>query len=262
MDSRDKQLQQVIDLARETGEFIRSEAKMFDRSSVEQKQGFSDLVSYVDKTAEEKLVEGLSKILPEAGFIAEEGTGERKEGLNWIVDPLDGTTNFIHGLPVYGVSLALFDGEHLLQGVVYEINRDECFSAELGKGAFLNEEKIRVSDVLSLNSSLLATGFPYYEFEQLPQYTDILKHFMQSTHGLRRMGSAAVDLVYTACGRFEGFFEFNLNAWDIAAGALIVKEAGGTVTNFHGGDEFLFEREIVAAGSVHPELIKVISSYW
>ena len=241
-------IKEVVALSEKVAEFIRAEAQSFDLSKVEQKKGFSDLVSYVDQTAEKMIVEGLSNLLPEAGFIAEEGTGSPSDSLNWIIDPLDGTTNFIHGLPVYAISIALSDGEDLQLGLVHEINQNECFVAEKRKGAFLNGQKIKVSSANRLSASLLATGFPYYEFEGLPDYLRIIESFMQKTQGLRRMGSAAVDLVYTACGRFEGYFEYNLNAWDIAAGALIVKEAGGTVTNFSGGDSFLFEREIIAAG--------------
>ena len=145
---------------------------------------------------------------------------------------------------------------------MYEVNRDECFHAIKGEGAFLNHMPIRVSPVKTLERSLLATGFPYYDFEQMRQYLSILNELMQTTHGLRRMGSAAVDLAYTACGRFEGFFEYNLNAWDIAAGALIVQEAGGTVTDFRGGNDFLFGREIVAGNVIRPELLKTIQKYW
>ncbi len=262
MDLKNEILPRVISAAKSAGSFIREESGAFKREVVEEKKRFSDLVSYVDKTAEQQLVSELKGVLPNAGFIAEEGTGEQKDGLNWIIDPLDGTTNFIHGLPVYAVSLALFDGEEIILGVVYEVTRDECFYAVKDHGAWMNEQPIRVSEVESLKGSLLATGFPYYEFASMDSYLEILAKLMRSTHGLRRMGSAAVDLVYTACGRFEGFFEFNLNAWDIAAGALIVKEAGGTVTNFSGGEDFLFNREIIAAGPVHQELQRTIMKFW
>jgi myo-inositol-1(or 4)-monophosphatase len=254
--------QQTMGLGRLVGAYIREEAKSFNYHFVEEK-GLNDLVSYVDKTAEEQIVKGLKKILPEAGFITEEGTaGYSTEEYRWIVDPLDGTTNFTHGLPVFAVSIALIHLEELVVGVVYEINKDEMFSATLGKGALLNGKPIKVSSREKLSESLLATGFPYYNFEQMPAYLNILNEFMQSTHGLRRMGSAAVDLAYVACGRFEGFFEYNLNAWDVAAGSLIVKEAGGEVTDFNLGSNFLFDREIIAGGKVLIEMQSIISKYW
>lgn len=257
-----KLLQDVIVLVKETGEFIRQESRRFDESKIEYK-GKNDLVSYVDKEAEQRLVKGLSDILPGSGFIAEEGTSTRKSDIyNWIIDPLDGTTNFTHGIPVYAVSVALMKRGVLTMGVVYEINRDECFHAIKGEGAFLNHSPIKVSETNLLEKALLATGFPYYNFDQMQQYLTIINEFMQTTHGLRRMGSAAVDLAYTACGRFEGFFEYNLNAWDVAAGALIVQEAGGVVTDFKGGDDFLFGREIVAGNVTQANMLSTIQKYW
>ena len=254
--------QQTIALSREVGAYIREEAKVFNHHVVEEK-GLNDLVSYVDKTAEEKIVSGLREILPEAGYITEEGTaGYTEEEYRWVVDPLDGTTNFTHGLPVYAVSIALMHREELVVGVVYEINKDEMFWAAKGKGAWLNGEPIKVSQRAKLSESLLATGFPYYNFEQMTAYLKILNEFMQSTHGLRRMGSAAVELVYVSGGRFEGFFEYNLNAGDVAAGRLIVKEAGGEVADFSLGNNFLFGREIIAGGKVLKEMQQVIAKYW
>jgi len=249
-------------LVLEVGDFIRQESKNFSTSNIEHK-GFNDLVSYVDKSAEKQLVDGCTKILPQAGFIAEEGTSDKTgETYNWIIDPLDGTTNFTHGLPVYAISLALIQGDEIILGIVYEINRDECFYAIRGEKAFLNEKEISVSKAGHLKHSLLATGFPYYDFDQMNTYLQILNDFMQKTHGLRRMGSAAVDLAYVACGRFEGFFEYNLNAWDVAAGAFIVQQAGGTVTDFKGGNDYIFGREIMAACSIHEEMLEVIQNRW
>lgn len=255
-------VQDVILLVKETGDFIRQEAQNFDKSKIEYK-GKNDMVSYVDKEAEKRLVKGLAEILPGSGFIAEEGTSsKRSDSYNWIIDPLDGTTNFTHGLPIYCISVALMKRNELALGVVYELNRDECFHAAKGAGAYLNHMPIKVSEVKTLENALLATGFPYYDFEQMNKYLKILNDFMQNTHGLRRMGSAAIDLVYTACGRFEGFFEYNLNAWDVAAGALIVQEAGGKVTDFKGGNDFLFGREIVAGNATQPQQLKVIQKHW
>jgi len=255
-------IQQTIDLSRSVGAYISEESKSFNHHLVEEK-GLNDLVSYVDKTAEEKIVKGLRKILPAAGYITEEGTaGFAREEYKWIVDPLDGTTNFTHGLPIYAVSIALMYQDELVLGVVYEINRDEMFWAVKGHGARLNGVPIRVSGRTKLNESLLATGFPYYNFEQMTAYLKILNEFMQTTHGLRRMGSAAVDLAYVACGRFEGFFEYNLNAWDVAAGSLIVLEAGGKVTDFSLDNKYLFNKEIIAGGKVLKEMQQLIIKYW
>ncbi|MCE7994103.1 MAG: inositol monophosphatase [Roseivirga sp.] len=257
-----KLLQDVIVLVKDTGDFIRKESAQFDDSKIEYK-GKNDLVSYVDKMAEKMLVQGLGNILPGSGFIAEEGTSNKRSDIyNWIIDPLDGTTNFTHGIPVFAISIALMKRGQLALGVVYEINRDECFHAISGGGAFLNHMPIQVSPVKTLEKSLLATGFPYYNFEQMRPYLSIINELMQTTHGLRRMGSAAVDLAYTACGRFEGFFEYNLNAWDVAAGALIVQEAGGLVTDFNAGSDFLLGRQIVAGNVTQPELLKTIQKYW
>lgn len=252
----------VKTLALEVGGFIRTESSKFNISSIEQK-GLNDLVSYVDKEAEKKLVTGLKSILPNSGFIAEEGTANKAdEDYIWIVDPLDGTTNFIHGLPVYSISIALMLKKELILGLVYEINKDELFYAHKGGGAWLNDTSISVSPISSLSESLLATGFPYHNFDKLETYMAMLAHFMKHTHGVRRMGSAAVDLAYVACGRFEGFFEYNLNPWDVAGGAFIVQEAGGIVTDFGGGRNFLFGRSIIAAGAVNEELFSVIDSIW
>jgi myo-inositol-1(or 4)-monophosphatase len=253
----------VANLARQTGEFVRKAAAEFNRESIEYK-GLNDMVSYVDKETEERLVEGLRKILPEAGFIAEEGTGQKTDNQEfaWIIDPVDGTTNYMHGLPVFAISIALMQKDKIVSGVVYEINRDECFTAWLGGGAYLNEKTIKVSSAKYLKDSLIATGFPYYDFDKMENYLNILKELMQKSHGLRRLGAASVDLVYTACGRFEGFFEYNLKPWDVAAGILIVQEAGGKVTDFRGGDDFVFGRELIAGCGMFSELEEVITRNW
>ncbi|GAB3203093.1 myo-inositol-1(or 4)-monophosphatase [Pontibacter aydingkolensis] len=250
-------------LARRVGAFIKAEGENFDRSKVEMK-GFNNLVSYVDKQAEEQLVEGLRELLPEAGFITEEETDNTKgERFNWIIDPLDGTTNFTHSLPAYSVSVALMDGKEVVLGVVYEPNRDECFWAYKGGGAFCNDKQINVSEAKTIGDSLIATGFPYYEFGLTQQYLKVLGSFMGKSHGVRRLGSAALDLAYVAIGRFEGFFEYNLNAWDVAGGAIIVQEAGGKLSKFTAGGDYIFGREIVASnGHVHQEMLDTIAEHW
>jgi myo-inositol-1(or 4)-monophosphatase len=261
------QLQQitnsVVDIAKQAGEFIRQQRKIFDPAKIEYK-GLNDLVSYVDKTAEEMIVAGLEKILPEAGFITEEKTKNKVgERYNWIIDPLDGTTNFIHGFPIFSVSIALKEFDELVVGVVYEVNQDECFYAWKGSPAYLNGHEIRVSDKPTLGDSLLATGFPYYDFVKQAEYINLFAELMRITHGLRRLGSAAVDLAYTACGRIEGYYEYNLNAWDVAAGILIVRQAGGNVVNFSGGDECIDTRELVATnGKITGEILSVIQKHF
>jgi myo-inositol-1(or 4)-monophosphatase len=253
---------EVIEIAKEAGAFIREQRKIFSPDKIEVK-GLNDLVSYVDKTAEEMIVAALEKVLPDAGFITEEKTINRVgERYNWIIDPLDGTTNFIHGLPVYSVSIALQEYDELVAGVVYEINQDECFYAWKGGPAYLNGNQIKVSSCQTLDKSLLATGFPYYNFEKQSAYIELFTELMKSCHGLRRLGSAAVDLAYTACGRFEGYYEYNLNAWDVAAGILIVRQAGGEVVNFKGGNECLNTRELIATNSlITKELLQTVQKY-
>ncbi|MEQ8714453.1 MAG: inositol monophosphatase family protein [Cyclobacteriaceae bacterium] len=247
----------------EVGEFIRQECAAFDLGRVE-KKGKNDLVSYVDKEAETRLVKQLRAILPSAGFITEEGTTEQLSAKHrWVIDPLDGTTNFIHGLPIFSISIALMNEDKVDLGIVYEVNRQECFHAIRGQGAWCNDAEMRVSEATSIGESLLATGFPYYNFEKLSEYLSILNELMKNTHGLRRMGSAAVDLAYVACGRYEGYFEFNLNSWDVAAGTLLVEEAGGRVTDFSGGDQFVFGRELVSGNpAVQQELLGIIKKFW
>ena len=253
---------QVVDLARECGKFMKQERERFSWSDVEFK-GKNDLVSYVDKETEMKIVQGLRKILPEAGFITEEGTAsESGEEYKWIIDPLDGTTNYIHGLPCYSTSIALIKGQELLIGVVNDVAQGQCYHAYKGGGAYCDDKRIYVSPNQKLERGLVATGFPYYEFERMDNYLRILTDLMKNCHGLRRWGSAALDLAYVAIGRYDGYFEYNLNSYDVAGGALIVLEAGGVVTDFQGGNDFVFGREIIAANSAHGEILGVIKRHW
>ncbi|MGB4774451.1 MAG: inositol monophosphatase family protein [Daejeonella sp.] len=253
----------VIQLTKEVGEFIRGEALVFNRNAIEYK-GLNDLVSYVDKTAEEKLVTGLSALLPQSGFITEEKTiNKTGKVYNWVIDPLDGTTNFIHGIPTFSVSIALKQYNELVLGVVYEINRDECFSAIKNGGAFLNGKPVSVSKALKIENTLLATGFPYYDFEKQEPYLKVFRELMQSCHGLRRIGSAAVDMAYVAAGRFDGFFEYNLNEWDVAAGIVLIREAGGEVYDFSGGKESIAKREVVATnGKITGEILAILQKHF
>ena len=239
----------VITLTKEVGVYLKEEQHEITSEIIE-KKGRNDFVTYVDKTAEQKLVDKLKNILPEAGFIAEEGTETKlAEEYNWIIDPLDGTTNFIHGLKPFSISIALQQNNEIIIGVVYEVGLDECFYAFKNGGAFLNGKSISVSKTTDLSESLIATGFPYYDYTRLPNFMKSLKYFIENTHGVRRFGTAATDLAYVACGRFEAYYEYGLQSWDVAAGALIVQEAGGKVSDFSGGQNYIFGKEIIVGNN-------------
>jgi myo-inositol-1(or 4)-monophosphatase len=253
----------VREIAELTGDFIKQNVNRLENNDIENKSKH-DFVTKIDKASEEKIIKGLSLILPSAGFIAEESQHlERAEEYNWVIDPLDGTTNFIHGLPCYSISIALMKNDLVVSGVVYEINLNECFYSYGEKKAYLCDQEIKVSKAGLLSDSLLATGFPNINYSFIEEYFDVLKELMFTTHGIRRLGSAAVDLAYVACGRLEAFYEYNLNPWDVAAGAFIVDQAGGKVSDFSGKDNYIFGKEIIASNSsVHDELNKVIYKYF
>ena len=255
--------QEICSLSKEVGVFIKNVGEKFSLGKVEVK-GKNDFVSYVDKTSEKRLVEKLAELLPEAGFIAEEGTSTKKGDVyNWIIDPLDGTTNFIHGIPCFAISIGLMRNQELVMGVIYEINLDECFYAWEGSKAYLNGKEINVTKTAKLADSLLATGFPYYDYNRIDEYMELFKYFMKNTHGLRRLGSAATDLAYVACGRFEGFYEYSLQPWDVAAGAFIVQQAGGKVTDFKGEGNYIFGKEIVAGNTAFfDEFLDVVKKHF
>lgn len=255
-------LTSVEQIARDAGHFILNEQTRFKNTRVE-KKGHNDFVSYVDRGAEEIIVEGLKDLIPEAAFHTEEATTERTSAeYTWVIDPLDGTTNFIHGVPFFAVSIALLQNNEPIIGVVYEINQNEMFTAIKGNGTHLNGNRIHVSDCDLVSESLVGTGFPYYDYHLMDKYLDLFKHLMQHSRGLRRPGSAATDLAYTAAGRFDSFYEYSLSPWDVAAGVLLVREAGGTVTNFDGGDDAIFTKEIVATNTkVHEEMLSLVQKY-
>jgi len=254
---------QVTNLCRTMGGFLKNELKNINKSDIESK-GLNNFVTYVDKTSEERLVKELGKILPEAGFIAEENDEYKKgEVYNWIIDPLDGTTNFIHGVPLYSISIALKQGNEIVSGVVYEPNLQECFYAWKGGKAFLNGHPIQVSDTAKLSDSLLATGFPYHDYGRIDEFIALFKYVMGKTHGVRRLGSAAVDLAYVACGRYDGFYEYGLSPWDVAAGSFIVKMAGGQNSDFSGNDNFIFGKEIISTNSeIFKEFLNIVKKYF
>lgn len=248
-------LPKVEAVAIQAADFIAREREHFSLQRVEVK-GKNDFVSYVDRGAEKIVLEGLNGLLPSAGIISEEGGGRpAADGLNWIVDPLDGTTNFIHGMPPYAVSVGLARGEQLLLGVVVEVTQREVFSGACGCGASRNGKPIKASSCTRIADALVATGFPYREYDRMEQFMDTLDFFMRSSHGMRRLGSAATDLVYLACGRVDAFYEYGLHAWDVAAGLVIAAEAGCRVCDFKGGRDVLFGGELIAsAAPLYPEI--------
>ncbi len=255
--------QEVIDISKRVGGFLKNEIHQIGQSDVEEK-GLHDLVTYVDKTAERMLVTALEEILPESGFIAEEGTSTKvgKE-YNWIIDPLDGTTNYIHGVPLYAVSLALQYHNEIIMGVIYEPNLNECFYTWKDAPSYLNGKIIHVSKTEKVDKALFATGFPYYDYSKIKEFMSFFEYLMQYSRGLRRLGTAAMDLAYVACGRYDGFYEYGLHAWDVAAGTLIVKNAGGVNTDFAGGDDCIFGKEIVSTnGKLAEEFIDLVKKFF
>jgi myo-inositol-1(or 4)-monophosphatase len=241
------------DLAREAGVLLKS---FFGKVSIEYK-GEVDLVTKADRASEKMIVERIRKQWPDHDLIGEEGSRrETGSDFRWYVDPLDGTTNFAHGYPVFCVSIALeYKGERIA-GVVFDPTRDEMFAAEKGSGAQLNGQPTHVSSTPRLKESLVATGFPSHKRHKNPNINFYHQITLRS-HGVRRAGSAALDLCYTACGRFDAYWEFNLNPWDTAAGVLLVEEAGGKVTNFSGGPFEIASREVLASNTVlHEEVLR------
>ncbi|HNQ67531.1 MAG TPA: inositol monophosphatase family protein [Bacteroidales bacterium] len=253
---------QVIEIAKYAGKIIHDNIKNINSHNIETK-GLNDFVTDIDKLCEQEIVKRLEKLLPDSGFITEEGTSEKigKE-YNWIIDPLDGTTNFIHGFFPCAVSIGLKQNDEIVLGVVYEVGLDESFYAWKNGGAWLNEKQIRVSKKSELKTALLATGFPYHDFKPLDKYIDLLKYLTKNTQGIRRLGSAATDMAYVACGRFDGFYEYNLKSYDVAAGIILVNEAGGKICDFRGGNDYLFGKEIVASNAgIFSEFSSVVKKY-
>lgn len=241
----------------EVANFIKTQEGNVSKSDIEEK-GLNDLVSYVDKTAEEMLVAGLGELLPQATFVTEEETIENeKSTYYWVIDPLDGTTNFLHGIPHFAVSVALVYQEKPILGVIHDVMRDECYWAYKGGGAFLNDESISVSNSKKIIDSVLGMGFPYSEYKHMDDVAEALKYFLYNTRGLRRIGAAALDLAYVAAGRLDAFYEVNLKAWDVAAGICIVQEAGGVVQDFSAGEDYLYGKQIIAS---NPNIIEALQT--
>jgi myo-inositol-1(or 4)-monophosphatase len=253
---------QVIDLSEVTGKFIMREMDKFSPSDIK-KKGFNDLVTYVDKNSEKRLIEGLQKILPGSGILAEESGETAKKEYTWVIDPLDGTTNFLHKIPCFAISIGLHKNDYPILGVVNELNHKECFSAVKGEGAKLNGKAISVSPQKKMEDSLIATGFPYNDFKQQGEYLKLFADLMKCSQGIRRIGSASVDMCYVACGRFEVFYEYGLKPWDISAGTIIVEEAKGKVTDFYGGTNHIFGRTIMASNNkLHGPFSRVLQKHF
>ncbi|MEN5181949.1 inositol monophosphatase family protein [Comamonas odontotermitis] len=257
-------LNMAIKAARAAGAIINRAALDVEAVRVSTKQ-VNDFVTEVDQQAEQAIIETLLTAYPGHGILAEESGneyGNRNSDHIWIIDPLDGTTNFIHGFPVYCVSIALAVNGRIEQAVVYDPTRNDLFTATRGRGAFLNERRIRVSKRTMLRDSLISTGFPYRPGDNLKQYMAMLGDVMQRTSGVRRPGAAALDLAYVAAGFSDGFFEAGLSIWDVAAGSLLVTEAGGLVGNFTGEADFLEQREILAGSPrIYGQLVPVLTKY-
>jgi myo-inositol-1(or 4)-monophosphatase len=220
----------------------------------------NDFVTRVDHAAEEAILEIVRKSYPDHAVLAEEsGAAAGSAEYQWIIDPLDGTTNFIHGFPQYCVSIAIRHRDVLAHGVIYDPNRNELFTASKGRGAFLNDRRIRVSKCLRLGDALIGTGFPFRQGARIDLYTNQLKNLMQKTAGVRRAGAAALDLAYVACGRLDAFWELGLSPWDMAAGALMIQEAGGLVGDLRGDSGFLESGEITCATpKIYPTLLEAL----
>jgi len=252
--------EKTIDTVRNAARFIRAEHEKVKARGIIVK-GQNDFVTHVDKGAEEIIVKELKELLPEAGFIAEEGTAQSNgEAFQWIIDPIDGTTNFIHGLAPHAISVALYENNKPVVGIVYELGLDELFYTYKGGKAYCNDAEISCSKADKISDSLIATGFPYNDFSKLDQFKKSMDYCMEHSHGLRRLGSAATDLAYVAAGRFEAFYEYGLKPWDVAAGAYLVQQAGGRLCDFSKGDSYVHGQELISAcDGIFDEFSKVVS---
>ncbi len=244
----------AVEAALRAGAFIRSKVGQLGDRAIREK-GTHDLVTVVDEESQQRILSLLTEAFPAYGRLAEEGDTDvtTDSGYRWIIDPVDGTTNFIHGLPPFAVSIALQKDDEIVVGVVYEVGRNELFHATRGSGLFLNGRRCKVSTEADIYRSLVTTGFPFrdHTYTYVDAYLDVLRTFMKTCQGVRRPGSAAADLAYVACGRCDGFFEIGLSPWDIAAGWLLVEEGGGRVSNFSGTtDDFLFGRQFLASNGI------------
>lgn len=252
--------EQIKNISLTVGEYIRKEKENFNTVNKE-KKGLHNFVTHVDMESEKRIINQLNKIIPGAGFLAEEGTNTKMaDEYNWVIDPLDGTTNFIHGMPPYAISIALHKTDEPIIGVIYEIGLDECFYAHTESKAYLNGKEIKVSNTDRVFDSLIATGFPYTDFSKMDRFFKSMDYFMRNSHGLRRLGSAATDLAYVACGRCDAFYEYGLNPWDVSAGSIIIKQAGGKLSGFNKHKNYIFDKEIIACNyNIFDEFYRIIN---
>jgi len=254
----------AIKAARAAGAIINRAALDVDLLKVNVK-GPNDFVSEVDRAAENAIIETLLQAYPDHGILAEESGnshGNRTSEFQWIIDPLDGTTNFLHGLPIYAVSIGLAHRDVVQQAVVYDPARNDLFFASRGRGAFLNDRRLRVSKRINLSDALVGTGFPFRRGDDFERYLQMMQSVMQRCAGVRRPGAAALDLCYVAAGWYDGFFETGLNPWDVAAGSLMVTEAGGLIGNFTGESRFLHQREVVAGNpKIYGHLVHLLAPF-
>jgi myo-inositol-1(or 4)-monophosphatase len=254
----------AVKAARAAGSIINRAALDVERLTITAK-GVNDFVTEVDQAAEKAVIETLLTAYPGHAILAEESGrahGAKHSEYLWIIDPLDGTTNFIHGFPVYAVSIALAFRGKVEQAVVYDPTRNDLFVASKGRGAFLNDRRLRVSKRLRLSESLIGTGFPFRKGDNFQRYVEMFEQVMQHCAGVRRPGAAALDLCYVAAGWYDGFFETGLNPWDVAAGSLMITEAGGLIGNFTGEADFLYQREAVAGNpKVYGQLVQLLAPY-
>lgn len=254
-------LNTAVKAARRAGAIINRASLEIDLLNVRSKRE-NDFVSEVDHAAEQAIIETLLHAYPKHAILAEESGVTGESEYLWVIDPLDGTTNFLHGFPQYAVSIALMHKGQLAHAVVYDPIRNELFTASRGRGAYLNERRIRVSKRDKLKNALISTGFPFRDFTHLDAYIGMFRDLVQNTAGLRRPGSAALDLAWVAAGRTDGFFEIGLNVWDIAAGCLLILEAGGLVSDFAGEEGYLASGHVVAGTpKVFAQLLKVLSPH-
>jgi myo-inositol-1(or 4)-monophosphatase len=251
----------AVKAARRAGGVINRATRDLDSLTVTSKS-HNDFVSEVDQAAEAAIVETLLHAYPKHAILAEESGAQGDSEYEWIIDPLDGTTNFLHGFPQYSVSIALAHKGVLSQAVIYDPSRNDLFTASRGAGAFLNEHRLRVSKRKQLDEALIGTGFPFRDFTHLDAYMAMFRDMVQKTAGVRRPGSAALDLAYTAAGRFDGFWEIGLSKWDIAAGCLMVQEAGGLVSDFSGNENHLKSGNIIAGNPrVFHQLLQTLAPH-
>ena len=255
----------AVNAAWQAAQVIRTHAGRLSEADIQDK-GTHDLVTTVDEASQALIIQILREAFPDYAVLAEESDDAETraavaEGYRWIIDPIDGTTNFTHGVPPYAVSIALQREAEVVVGVVLEVASGDLFTAIRGHGAYRNGAPMHVSRRSALGAGLLATGFPYRAYDHLDSYLAVFRRFMEQARGIRRFGSASIDLAYVACGRFDGFYETGLNAWDVAAGTLLVEEAGGRVTDYHNIPHSIFAKQILATnGLLHDAMLETLAT--